>query len=172
LGSNLVDNGGLAKWHETNPLDWWFVAHLGDEGENGLSFTGPDALYEEEGTVRITTLWRRPFPDGSSAFAEYVGSPLPLASGTFLFSVQYCADRLTEGIGLAYLGDYSHPGGPVLLHEELLAPAGQCGVADFLISVPAAVAEVVPLVRNWATGDLWIQEVRLSSVLCAGGPCQ
>jgi tetratricopeptide (TPR) repeat protein len=172
FGSNLIENGGLAGWHETSLLHWSFIAHLGDEGKNGLSFTGSDTLYEEGGTARITTLWRRPLPDGSGAFAEYVGSPLSLDTGTFLFSVEYCADRLTEGIVLAYLGDYAHPGGPVLVHEELPALNGQCSAACFLVSQPSLVAQVMPLIRNWATGNLWIQEVRLRSVCHAGDRCQ
>ncbi len=169
LGPNLVANGEFKAWEEGDPTEWDYAAYLGSDGEGGLYVAGEDLLSGKGEAVRITTIWSRYSPGGTSTFAEYIGSGFTITDTKYLVSSHYCSERFVEGSGLVFVGDYySNSSGFSLTHHELPSSGDECRVVHILADGPALAASVVPVVRNWGVGELWIQSLRINAVMIRG----
>jgi tetratricopeptide (TPR) repeat protein len=166
LGPNLVENGEFDVWEGVNPVGWQPGFYLGRHGDSGLHVAGEDALATEGKAVRLVTLWGGLMPDGTRTHAEYVGKSFPVTDIKYLVSLYYCSQHFTEGSGLAFLGDYVHSGGLVLAYYSLPHSGGQWRVVHTLVDGPSASTSVVPLVRDWGVGQLWVQAFVVRSVAC------
>jgi len=168
LGPNLAENGGFEKWENIGPADWRLGTYLGQSGGEGLYVAGQDTLVAGEEVARITTLWGGAMPDGTMTYAEYIGDPLLVTNAKHLVSLYY-ASRRSEGTGLVFLGEYTRPDGLVLVHAGLPDSDGQWSVIRVLVDGPPAPTAVMPLVRNWGVGQLWIDKLEIRPVAYTEG---
>jgi tetratricopeptide (TPR) repeat protein len=157
LGPNLVENGEFETREGVNPAGWQLGLYLGQAGDGGLYVAGEDILATEGNAIRFVTLWGGLMPDGAMTFAEYVGKSFPVTDTKYLVSLYYCSRYFIEGSGLAFLGDYARSGGLVLAYYSLPHSGGQWRVVHTLVDGPSASTSVVPLVRDWGVGQLWVQ---------------
>jgi len=157
LGPSLVENGEFAEWQGGIPTGWRVGTYLGQNGDKGLYFTGNDPLLADGEAAKITTLWGGSIPDGTTTHAEYVGKNFPVADAKYLISVYYRSWGFTTGSGLIFLGDYTGPSRLVLVYASLLDSNGQWRITHSLVDGPTAPTPVVPLVRDWGVGQLWVR---------------
>ena len=167
LGPNLVEDGGFEEWEGTNPVGWRFGTYLGRSGNEGLYVAGKDTLVPGEEVAGITSLWDRAMPDGSM-YAQYIGDTLVVTNTEYLLSLHY-ASQHSEGAGLVFLGEYV-PDGLVLIHTGLPDSDGQWTAIHVLFDGPPVPTQVIPLVRNWGGGQLWIQVIKIRPAIYVRGP--
>ncbi len=164
LGPNLVENGGFEEWENTGPADWRLGTYLGQNGGEGLYVAGKDTLVADGETARIITLWGGAMPDRTTTYAEYVGDTLIVTNTEYLVSLHYASQYL-EGTGLVFLGEYTRSDGLVLVHTGLPDSDGQWTVIHILVDGPPAPTVVMPLVRNWGVGQLWVDELEIRPIV-------
>jgi len=164
LGPNLVENGEFETWEGVSPVGWQLGTYLGRDMDSGLYVMGEDTLVADGKAARIVALWGGLMSDGTMMYAEYTGQSFPATSTKYLVSVYYSSQNFIEGGGLAFLGDYAHSDGLALVYQSLPYSNGQWRVSDILVDGPSAPVSVVPLVRNWGVGSLWLQAFAVSSV--------
>jgi len=163
LGPNLVENGGFEEWEGTNPVGWRFGTYLGRSGNEGLYVAGKDTLVPGEEMARIIVLWGGATSDGATTYAEYVGDTLVVTNTKYFVSLHY-AFRPLEGTGLVFLGEYTRLDGSVFVYAGLPNSYGKWTILHLLFDGPPAPTAVMPLVRNWGIGQLWIGKLEIRPI--------
>jgi tetratricopeptide (TPR) repeat protein len=164
LGPDLVENGTFEVWSEADPdpFGWRYGTYLGQTG--GLYLSGKDTIAAEDQVARLISLWGGLMPDGTTAYAEYVGQAFSVANTKYLVSLYYRSQNFIEGSGFVFLGDYTHSDGLVMVYSPLPVSNGQWRVTHFLVDRPAEPEAVTPLVRNWGEGQLEIRAFTVKPV--------
>jgi len=163
LGPNLVEDGGFEEWEGTNPVGWRFGTYLGRSGNEGLYVAGKDTLVPGEEMARIIVLWGEATSDGATTYAEYVGDTLVVTNTKYFVSLHY-AFRPLEGTGLVFLGEYTRLDGSVFVYASLPNSYGKWTILRLLFDGPPAPTAVMPLVRNWGGGQLWVRAIEIRPV--------
>ncbi len=170
LGPNLVENGGFEEWEDImSPVGWRVGAYLGQSRNEGLYVAGQDTLVAGEEMARIIALWGGVMPDGTTTYAEYAGDTLVVTNTKYFVSLHY-AFRHLEGTGLVFLGEYTRLDGSVFVHASLPNSYGQWTILHLLFDGPPAPTAVMPLVRNWGIGQLWVRVIEIRPVTYVKGP--
>jgi tetratricopeptide (TPR) repeat protein len=163
LGPNLVENGRFEEGQEGQLERWYFQTYLGP-GKEGLYFAGPDALAGEGNAARIIGLRGGLMDDGTATYGELVGEELTLSpGGWYVISARYRTQNLS-GNGLLFLGEWFKPDGVRLTHTYLEDSSGEWRQVSILVRGQDWKMAVVPLVRNWALGSVWFDDLQVRPI--------
>jgi tetratricopeptide (TPR) repeat protein len=175
LGPNLLPNGEL-KWGEGRLPENWQISDMarGDARNSGLFLVGKDGLTNfenEENAVRIQGFWLQRAPKAPGRFGlrawneeqEMPRSVKLSPHSLYLIAVTYKTEDLIENETRIWLtGEMpekfpQEPGLPSTQGRWQRFVLLQCNPLDASLSVS-------PIVRIWAPGRLWIDEVVLREV--------
>jgi tetratricopeptide (TPR) repeat protein len=170
LGENLVLNGDFEEWNDVTPQAWRLGTYLGQSRKEGLYVAGKDSLTEGVRAARILTLWGGGVPDGSTTYAEYIADAFLTEPKKYFISLRY-ASQYSDGAGLVYLGEYTQADGLVLIHSALPHTDAQWVYIHILTDTSSHSTIVIPLVRNWGVGQLWINALKIRPVICVEDLC-
>jgi tetratricopeptide (TPR) repeat protein len=163
LGPSLVGNGRFEEGQAGQLERWYFQTYLGP-GKEGLYFAGPDALAGEGDTARIVGLRGGLMDDGTATYGELVGEELSLSpGGWYVISARYRTQNLS-GNGLLFLGEWFEPDGVQLTHTYLEDSSGEWRKVSVLVRGQDWKMAVVPLIRNWALGSVWFDDVQVRPI--------
>jgi len=163
LGDNLVGSARLNRTQAAEKDQSW--ATWGDSDSTlALSFIGLDEG-ESESALRISTVWRRPVPDGTSPpYAEFQHGVTLDPNADFVLSFDYKTDGMQEGSALVALMEYTAQPRLIFTHTALPDTAGEW---RRWVVVGKSFREPIPLtliLRNWGVGTVWFDNVQLQKI--------
>jgi len=162
VDANLVANPQFTSWDAGHPVNWWPRYYLGPERDKALFALGLDQGITGQLAVRLSAIWTEPAPSGG-VYAEYVGKSFRVGSGKYLVSIHFRAQvRGTNALFL--VGDQTQPSGVVLIRTRLPDTGGVWRRLNSIVDGPDGTAAVSPVIRNWGSGDLWVQSVEVRRV--------
>jgi len=164
IGPNLVENGDFAEWQGDTPEGWRFETYAGSDPDNALYIAGRDSLFSESPSARILALRGGRLSDGTMTLGEYLGPQIIADGSRYLVRITYRTDSFREGSPLILLGDYNHVGGDIILMETLASAQNVLATTRFLTPASVPGTPLLPVIRNWGSGQLWIDSVEVHPI--------
>ncbi len=172
LGPNLVENSGFEALEGTGIARWRLGLYLGQGEAQALYYAGEDTLVPGRQAARVTALWGEPMTNGTTPYAEYVGQGFTVGDAKYLVSVCYRSQGFAEGSIFVYLGELTASDRLVLVHAALSDSGGQWRATHLIVDGPKEPTLVVPLVRNWGVGQLWVRSFVVRPIVHVKGMLQ
>ena len=164
IGPSLIENSGFDRWQGDTPEGWRFETYMGGDSDNAVYVTGQDSNPPDTSVARILALRGGMLSDGTMTLGEYWGPQIVADGSRYLVTITYRSDGFTEGTPLIIFGNYSQAGGEILLLETLMATQATTETARFLTPASTPGTPLVPVIRNWGNGQLWIESIEVRPV--------
>ncbi len=164
IGPNLVENGDFGEWQGDTPEGWRFETYAGSDPDNALYVAGRDSLFSESPSARILALRGGRLSDSTMTLGEYLGPQIIADGSRYLIRITYRTDGFREGSPLILLGDYNHVGGDIILMETLASAQEVAATTRFLTPASVPGTPLLPVIRNWGRGQLWIDSIEVHPI--------
>ena len=174
LGPNLVENGGFEEWVDERPK-WWGISNMatGDPWNKGCFFDSRDTLISWERIAgQVNGLWlqyrkdREPGRSGYWQIDENLHRLRPIALTTvlpYVLSFYYRTERVLDNAATVWVSYDSQ----VLFGGDHRLPSTNGSWFRFVVvgwNRSGGEAAVSPLLRSFAPGQVWFDEVKLYTI--------
>jgi len=167
LGPNLVEHGGFEGWVDGSPRSWtWSDMATGDLWNKGIFIGGADGLEAYSGSVaRVNGLWLQHRQDKEPGRSGYwQADPITLTTASpYVLSFYYRTERTPDNAATIWVSYDTQ----VLFSGDHPLPATDGNWWLFAIvgwNRSAGEAAVRPLLRSFAPGQVWFDDVQLRNI--------